>query len=382
MKFLLWFALAALVAVITMVTVLARPQVTLSSFGPPTCTVPSGQPVVPAAPDPAGGGPGAYAGVTLSPAQMVVVQAILGTAKGMGITSRGAVISLQVAMQESRLNADAQSGHALGAFQQIAPGPYDAYAGYDPHDPAAAAKGFFTVLRRRDPGYDTDSRANQDIAQLVQASGAGADKYAPHQAFAEAVVAALYEGTGPSLACADQSVKGPIPVQIQGNQVTLPPQAGVAGTVIAASPQIAKAIGAGLAWLGTPYAWGGGDANGPTKGVSDNGGQADQHGDFNKIGFDCAGLTLYAYAQAGVTLTRPSDSQLTHAKFVVPYSQAQPGDLLFWGTHHVALYLGVIGNQHLILEAPESGEFVHVTAVRTGGDFRDVAARPIPGNVM
>lgn len=284
-------------------------------------------------------------------------------------------------MQESKLDPQNDSGRALGPFQQIAPGPYRAYIGYDPHDPAAAAGGFFTVLTTQIPGYDQDPRPNQDLAQAVQRSGAGAQKYTQWQGFAEAITGALYDGSGPPLKCADQSVKGPIAVSIRGNEVTLPPQAGVAGVITASSPQVAKAIGSGLAWLGTPYAWGGGNANGPTKGISDGGGAADKHGDFNKVGFDCAGLTFYSYAQAGVMLTKPSATQLTNAKTVVSFTQAQPGDLLFWGRHHVAMYLGIAGGNQMMLEAPQSGDFVKVSKVRKGGDFRNVAARPISGAV-
>jgi cell wall-associated NlpC family hydrolase len=159
--------------------------------------------------------------------------------------------------------------------------------------------------------------------------------------------------------------------------VILPERAGVAGTVRAASPRIAAVIAAGLSWLGTPYAWGGGNAEGPTRGVRD-GGVADRAGDFRKTGFDCSGLTLYSYARVGVRLTRPGISQLTNARTVVPFGRARAGDLLFWGTHHVALYLGRVGGRDLMLEAPRSGDVVKVSPFRQGDDFRGVAARPIP----
>ncbi|MEU7524709.1 C40 family peptidase [Saccharothrix sp. NPDC042600] len=313
-------------------------------------------------------------GVRLSDAQAGVVEAILGAAREMGIVRRGATIALQTAIQESTLRADVVVGEAVGAFQQIAPGPYSTYTGYDRTNPAAAAKGFFRVLLRRVPGYANDPRPNHDLAQVVQASGAGAALYAKHQPWAEAVTAASYTDPVPCTAIA-----GPVRVQVVGNTVVLPAQAGVSGRVVAGTPQVAKAIGAALAWLGTPYAWGGGDENGPTRGVRDNG-VADAHGDYLKVGFDCSGLTLYAYAQAGVRLTRPSDAQLTRARLVVPFTQARPGDLLFWGTHHVALYLGVHEGRHLMVEAPASGDVVKVSPVRLGGDFRGVAAHPIPVN--
>lgn len=316
---------------------------------------------------------GTAGGVHLSPAQNGVVEAILTAAKGTGISRRGATIALQTAMQESTLRADVVVGEAVGAFQQIAPGPFNAYAGYNRTDPAAAAKGFFTVLLRRVPDYTVDPRPNHELAQVVQASGAGAALYAKHQLWAEAVTTASFADADPTSAC----TAGPVQVQVVGSAVVLPPQAGASGTVVAGTAQVAKAIAAALAWLGTPYAWGGGDENGPTQGVRDNG-VADAHGDYLKVGFDCSGLTLYAYAQAGVRLTRPSDAQLTRAPLVVPFSEARPGDLLFWGTHHVALYLGVLEGRHLMVEAPASGDVVKVSPVRLGGDFRGLAARPVP----
>ncbi|WP_439659556.1 C40 family peptidase [Lentzea sp. HUAS TT2] len=371
---LLLIPLAALAAAMLLVLVLLQPRrADAESIVPPaTCQVPGSGPSTPAPPQ----GGGSFGGVTLSPTQTTTVQQILGVAKSMSITRRGAVVALQAGMQESTLNPLARNGNAVGVFQQIVPGPWNSYAGYDRTDAAAASKGFFTVLLKRAPGYETDARPNHELAEDVERSGEGW-RYQRHQPFAEAVVAALYEGSGPPLDCADRSFKGRIQVTVTGSDVTLPPEAGVTGVVRAASPQVATAIAAGLSWLGITYSWGGGNADGPTKGVRD-GGVADSHGDYNKVGFDCSGLTLYAYAQAGVQIIRPSDAQLTRAKLVVPFTQARAGDLLFWGTHHVAMYLGVINGQQMMLEAPQSGDVVKVSKVRTGGDFRNVGARPIP----
>ncbi len=63
-----------------------------------------------------------------------------------------------------------------------------------------------------------------------------------------------------------------------------------------------------MAYLGTTYAWGGGDSSGPTLGIRD-GGVADSYGDYMKVGFDCSGLALYAWAQVGVYLPHYSGYQ-------------------------------------------------------------------------
>jgi cell wall-associated NlpC family hydrolase len=52
----------------------------------------------------------------------------------------------------------------------------------------------------------------------------------------------------------------------------------------------------------------------------------------------------------------------------VPLSDLQPGDLLFYGpggSEHVAMYVG----PGQMIEAPETGQVVHVTGLRLGGGF-------------
>ena len=163
-----------------------------------------------------------------------------------------------------------------------------------------------------------------------------------------------------------------------GTTVEIPAAAGVTGSVTAPTERAATAIRAGLSWLGTPYAWGGGNRRGPTLGIREGCSQrCQQHQDWTITGFDCSGLTLYAWAQAGVALSHGSYLQVNQGQ-QYPYSQAQPGDLLFWGgseIHHVALYLGLINGQNYMLEAPQSGDVVKVSAVRTGGDFNNIAVR-------
>jgi cell wall-associated NlpC family hydrolase len=131
---------------------------------------------------------------------------------------------------------------------------------------------------------------------------------------------------------------------------------------------VATAIAAAERWVGTRYAWGGGSLTGPSMGWGIDDGV---------VGFDCSGLTRYAYAQAGIGIPRQSTQQYA-ALPKVSSSDLQPGDLVFYAfdtsdpstIHHVAMYLG--GGR--MIEAPESGERVHVTAMRWGGFIG--AARP------
>ncbi|WET82851.1 NlpC/P60 family protein [Amycolatopsis sp. QT-25] len=132
-----------------------------------------------------------------------------------------------------------------------------------------------------------------------------------------------------------------------------------------AGASVEAVIRRALSQLGVVYAWGGGNTGGPTRGIRD-GGTADRYGDYNKIGFDCSGLMIYAFA--GVrSLPHYSGYQYNTGR-KVPLSQMRRGDLLFWGgsargIHHVAMYLG---NGQMV-EAPQSGLRVRVAPVRYGG---------------
>lgn len=58
--------------------------------------------------------------------------------------------------------------------------------------------------------------------------------------------------------------------------------------------------------------------------------------------FDCSGLTMTAWAQAGVSLAHLSYTQFDQT-VRVPVSEIQPGDLVFYfgsGAHHVGIYVG------------------------------------------
>ncbi|MFE4499945.1 NlpC/P60 family protein [Rhodococcus sp. NPDC056743] len=133
---------------------------------------------------------------------------------------------------------------------------------------------------------------------------------------------------------------------------------------VSGSAAIESVIDRGMSQIGIQYAWGGGDENGPTRGIRD-GGVADSYGDFNKIGFDCSGLMIYAFAGIGISLPHYTGYQYTAGK-QVPSSEMKRGDMIFYGpnaSQHVALYLG----DGQMLEAPQSGSSVKVSPVRWGG---------------
>lgn len=138
--------------------------------------------------------------------------------------------------------------------------------------------------------------------------------------------------------------------------------------------QVDTVLARALSQVGVPYAWGGGNAFGPTAGLSD-GASADTHGDFRKIGFDCAGLVQYAFAGIGVDLPGYTGQQYRYGTKIDP-QHLQPGDLIFYGPRggdHVAIYLG----EGMMVEAPASGGTVRQTPLRTEG-MAEHAVRLIP----
>lgn len=112
-------------------------------------------------------------------------------------------------------------------------------------------------------------------------------------------------------------------------------------SVAAASPNAQVAVVAALSQVGQPYSWG---AAGPDS-------------------YDCSGLTMWAWGQAGVSLPHNSGMQYS-ATPRVAQSDLQPGDLLFFGSpiHHVGMY---IGNGQMV-ESPYTGSQVRVgSAIRS-----------------
>ncbi|HYZ57301.1 MAG TPA: C40 family peptidase [Streptosporangiaceae bacterium] len=121
-----------------------------------------------------------------------------------------------------------------------------------------------------------------------------------------------------------------------------------AGGAAAGSDQGSIAADWALSQLGRPYQWG---AAGPYT-------------------YDCSGLTMVAWAQAGVTLLHYTGYQWEEGVHV-PLDQLQRGDLLFYATdnsdpatiHHVGIY---IGNGEMV-DAPYTGAYVRIDSIYAPG---------------
>ena len=137
-------------------------------------------------------------------------------------------------------------------------------------------------------------------------------------------------------------------IQAVANQLSVADKAAqrdIGGTipnVKAPGPAAQTAVDAALSQLGKPYVWGG---TGPN-------------------GFDCSGLTQWAYAKAGITLPRVAAAQAGYGT-PVSRSQLQPGDLVFFYSpiSHEGMYLG---NGQMV-HAPTSGDVVKISPLMSSG---------------
>ncbi|MEO5834693.1 MAG: NlpC/P60 family protein [Nakamurella sp.] len=211
---------------------------------------------------------------------------------------------------------------------------------------------------------ENERQAAADRAAAQAEAAAAAERQAARNAQAAAKKPSVPTRTS---AAPTPSAAAPAAVPTRAAPPATVDDSGIGATVVAAAKQ----------WIGTTYAWGGGNAQGPARGIRD-GGRSDTFGDYNKIGFDCSGLTLFAYAQAGIALPHYSGYQYNIGSRIAK-ENLQPGDLLYWANntsdpttiHHVAIWLG----NDQILEARQSGTFVMISKMRWSGGYIG-ASRP------
>jgi cell wall-associated NlpC family hydrolase len=193
----------------------------------------------------------------------------------------------------------------------------------------------------------TDKNAAlSNLTTAVAQTAAVAQKAADAQARAQAATDAAAK-LKTDLAAQQKSLQAQITqIQAVANQLTAADKAaqrdtgGTIPNIKAPGPAAQTAINAALSQLGKPYVWGG---TGPN-------------------GYDCSGLTQWAYRQAGITLPRVAAAQAGYGT-PVSRSQLQPGDLVFFYSpiSHVGIYLG---NGQMV-HAPTSGDVVKISPLQS-----------------
>ena len=271
-------------------------------------------------------------------------------------------------VHEAEVIVAAQQEAAAAAARDAAAAQV-ALAAYEPQLRAIAQSGYTAENQSRVAAFLTSDSATELVQQMTTL-----DMIAAHTDEIIAVVAALQDRAEEAQAAADQAAAtaqaGLAELEAQQAEVqkrvedyqadfarlSAAEQAAVttalAGPALA-TPSVdslplapgsaaATAVTVALAQVGAPYVWG---ASGPN-------------------GFDCSGLTAYAYAAAGVSLPHSSRAQSQLGR-EVSRNELQPGDLVYFYSpvSHVGLYIG----NGMMVHARTFGQPVAVTSVDQGG---------------
>jgi cell wall-associated NlpC family hydrolase len=176
--------------------------------------------------------------------------------------------------------------------------------------------------RAADERAEATALANQKAAAAAQTA---ADAVARAQTAREAAASQMTELAPVTTTTVSGSTSG---------------SSGAPAPVPTSSSAAAIAVAAAESRRGDPYEWG---AAGPDA-------------------FDCSGLIMWAYAQAGVSLPHFSGSQYADTVHI-PMSDLEPGDLVFPADtgEHVAMY---VGNGEIV-QAPYTGADVEIVPLDT-----------------
>jgi cell wall-associated NlpC family hydrolase len=182
---------------------------------------------------------------------------------------------------------------------------------------------------------------------FVQAAKAERNKLAGALARAQAHEAALRAARRATLAtrAASEATRAAAAAGSPAGPTQAPSWASASG---ASATQGDIAANWALTQLGKPYQWG---AIGPGS-------------------YDCSGLTMEAWARAGVALLHYTGYQWEEGPHV-PLNDLQRGDLLFYATnnsdpatiHHVGIYIG----NGMMVDAPYTGAFVRIDSIYQPG---------------
>ncbi|GAA2100463.1 C40 family peptidase [Streptomyces albiaxialis] len=250
-------------------------------------------------------------------------QTIIAVGQKNQVPTRGQVVAIVAALQESNLtNHPGGDRDSIGLFQMRPSMGWGTPKQL--HNPTWAAGKFYRALLSV-PGWEKMSV--NDAAQAVEKSGFP-DAYAKHTKRAVQIVASIGRGT------ADRA-------QIDTT--------GCTAAVDTPAGPTRDALKTMLAQVGKPYEWG---ATGPDS-------------------FDCSGLIVYGWRKAGYQLSARTSQAMHTLTTPIKKGQEKPGDLIFTqfrsgGPAHVM----VVVKPGLAVEAPRTGLDVRVREYDPGEKMR------------
>ena len=305
-------------------------------------------------------------------------QDALATAQTQLTTDRAAIAAAQTTVDSTQVLVDAiardayESGALGGAASVLLS-----------QDPQAALRGADYLQRLADNRdralaqattarnglVEAEASTNQELAsvQALQASLQAEQKtinaligkqqaalvatQAHAQAQAAAQVAATTQVSRSEVRTALPKALAAVTVKVAAPRAAAP----VAAAPVAAVPAVANSRAAAVlryayAQLGKPYRYGASGAR----------------------SFDCSGLTMRAWAAAGVSIGHNAAGQYASTRHVAR-SALQPGDLVYFGhpIHHVGIYIG--GGK--FIEAPYTGADLRISNLSNRHDYVG-ASRP------
>ena len=243
-----------------------------------------------------------------------------------------------LAVYEPQLRAIAQSGYTGKSQSRVA-----AFLTSDSADELVQQMTTLDMIAHHTNGVVSEVAAARAAAAEAQAAAdqaaaqaqAGLDQLQAQQAEVQKRVDA-YQADFARLSAAEQAT---VTAALAGPALRAP---SLGSLPPAPGPQAATAVAVALGKLGSPYVWG---STGPD-------------------GFDCSGLTSYAYGAAGVPLPHSSAAQ-SRLGVDVARADLQPGDLVFFYSpiSHVGIYIG----NGMMVHARTFGQPVAVTTVDQRG---------------
>ena len=252
--------------------------------------------------------------IALDTEQLTNAKTVINTGRSLRVPGRGLVVAVAAALQESTLqNLTWGDRDSVGLFQQRS--GWGSFS--DRTDPPTAAAMFFTGGKAGQAGLvdiaDWSRMSIGAAAQAVQRS-AFPNAYDKWEPLARTLVTSVIGDV--SLGC-NEALNASLPTGAVGKMLTV-----------------------ALAQQGDPYVWG---ATGPDA-------------------FDCSGLVVYSWGQAGYRVTVRTAAQMYDNSTPVEAGSEQPGDLLFGeftaaGAGHVM----IVVRPGLAVQAPSTGRTVEVT---------------------